>query len=144
GVPTPVSTEHFATSADVHLVLGHIPPSLYTCDTPDRKEKTRTASLRRLARVVCADLDEIGEGGAQQIAEQFWAIQRDLICCNVKKIAERSGTKEIIIAGIGAPLFLRELGGTDLNRELGSAADVLPAFAVREVAKARNIWTFCP
>lgn len=144
GVRTPVSTEHFATSADVHLVLGHIPPSLYTCDTPDRKEKTRKASLRRLARVVCADLDEIGEGGAQQIAEQFWAIQRDMICSNVKKIAKRSGTKEIIVAGIGAPLVSRELGGKDLNRELGSAADVLPAFAVREVAKARNIWTFCP
>jgi probable H4MPT-linked C1 transfer pathway protein len=139
GVPTPVSTEYFASSADVHLVLGHIPASLYTCDTPDRKEKTRKASLRRLARVVCADLDEIGEGGAQQIAEQFWAIQRDLICSNVKKVAERSGTKEIIVAGTGAPLFSRELGGKDLNLELGSAADALPAFAVREVVKARNI-----
>jgi hypothetical protein len=139
GVPTPVSTEYFASSADVHLVLGHIPASLYTCDTPDRKEKTRKASLRRLARVVCADLDEIGEGGAQQIAEQFWAIQRDLICSNVKKVAERSGTKEIIVAGTGAPLFSRELGGKDLNLELGSAANALPAFAVREVVKARNI-----
>jgi len=139
GVLTPVSTEYFASSADVHLVLGHIPASLYTCDTPDRKEKTRKASLRRLARVVCADLDEIGEGGAQQIAEQFWAIQRDLICSNVKKVAERSGTKEIIVAGTGAPLFSRELGGKDLNLELGSAADALPAFAVREVVKARNI-----
>jgi probable H4MPT-linked C1 transfer pathway protein len=139
GVPTPVSTEYFAASADVHLVLGHITPDLYTCDTPDRKEKTSTASLRRLARVVCADLDEIGTGGAQQIAEQFWAVQRDMICSQTKKIANSSGAKEIIVAGIGALLFSRELGGTDLTRELGSAADALPAFAVRELANAGNI-----
>jgi probable H4MPT-linked C1 transfer pathway protein len=133
GVPTPVSTEYFAASADVHLVLKR-----YTCDTPDRKEKTCTASLRRLARVVCADLDEIGTGGAQQIAEQFWAVQRDMICSQTKKIAHSSGAKEILVAGIGAPLFSRELGGTDLTRELGPAADALPAFAVRELAKAGN------
>jgi (4-(4-[2-(gamma-L-glutamylamino)ethyl]phenoxymethyl)furan-2-yl)methanamine synthase len=139
GVPTPVSTEYFAASADVHLVLGHITPSQYSCDTPDRKEKTRDASLRRLARVVCADLAEIGTGGAQEIAEQFWAVQRDMICRQVKKVVKSSRLKEIIVAGIGAPLFSRELGGTDLTRELGPAADALPAFAVREVAKDRNI-----
>jgi probable H4MPT-linked C1 transfer pathway protein len=139
GVPTPVSTEYFATSADVHLVLGHISPLLYSCDTPDRKEKTCTASLRRLARVVCADLDEIGIIGAQQIAQQFWIVQRDMICSQTKKIAHSSGAKVIIVAGIGAPLFSRELGGRDLTRELGPAADALPAFAVRELAKAGNI-----
>ncbi|MDD1683399.1 MAG: H4MPT-linked C1 transfer pathway protein [Methanoregula sp.] len=136
GVPTPVSTEYFAISADVHLVLGHITPDRYTCDTPDRKEKNRTTSLRRLARVVCADLDEIGTEGAEQIAEQFWAVQRTLICNQVKTIADSSGAKEIIVAGIGALLFSRELGGTDLTRELGPAADALPAFAVRELANA--------
>jgi probable H4MPT-linked C1 transfer pathway protein len=139
GVPTPVSTEYFATSADVHLVLGHITPELYICETPDRKEKNRVASLRRLTRVVCADLDEIGTEGAEQVAEQFWAIQRDMICGQVRKMVKLSRSQEIIVAGIGAPLFARELGGTDLTRELGPAADALPAFAVREVAKARNI-----
>ncbi len=138
GVPTPVSTEYFATSADAHLVLGHITPDLYTCDTPDRKEKTRLASLRRLARVVCADLDEIGSEGAEQIADQFWAVQRDLICGQVKKVATATAAKEIIVAGIGAPIFSAELGGTDLSRELGPASDALPAFAVRELAKARK------
>jgi (4-(4-[2-(gamma-L-glutamylamino)ethyl]phenoxymethyl)furan-2-yl)methanamine synthase len=139
GVSTPVSTEYFAASADVHLVLGHITPDRYTCDTPDRKEKTRAASLRRLARVVCADLNEIGIDGAQQIAEQFWAVQCDMICSQVKTVARSSGAKEIIVAGIGAPLFSRELDGTDLTFELGPAADALPAFAVREIAEAGNI-----
>jgi hypothetical protein len=138
GVPTPVSTEYFAASADVHLVLGHITPLLYSCDTPDRREKTREASLRRLARVVCADLDEIGTEGAEQIAEQFWIFQRDMICRQVRKVVQSSGAEEIIIAGIGAALFSAELGATDLTCELGPAADALPAFAVRELAGTRH------
>jgi probable H4MPT-linked C1 transfer pathway protein len=139
GISTPVSTEYFATSADVHLVLGHITPDRYTCETPDRKEKTRTASLRRIARVVCADLDEIGVKGTEEIADQFWSVQRDIICSQVEKIKKSSGAKEVIVAGIGAPLFSHELGGTDLTRELGPSADALPAFAVRELALAKNI-----
>jgi probable H4MPT-linked C1 transfer pathway protein len=140
GVTTPVSTEYFAASADVHLVLGHIRPDSYTCDTPDKKEKTKDASLRRLARVVCADLDEIGVKGAEEIAEQFWAVQHDMVCGQVEKVAGSCKAKEIIIAGIGAPLFSAELGGTDLTRELGPAADALPAYAVREIARKKGIF----
>jgi len=136
GIPTPVSTEYFAASADAHLVLGHITPGLYTCDTPDHKEKTRAASLRRLARVVCSDLDEIGVDGAEQIARQFWEFQRGMICDQVRNVMESSSARTIIVAGIGAPLFARELDGIDLTQEFGPAADALPAFAVRNLALA--------
>jgi len=135
GVVTPVSSEYFATSADAHLVLGHITPAQYSCDTPDKKEKTRSAALRRLARVVCADPGEIGTDGAYQIAEQFWEKQRELICNQVGRVAAASAARQIIVGGIGASLFSRELGGTDLATELGSYADVLPAYSVREVAQ---------
>jgi probable H4MPT-linked C1 transfer pathway protein len=134
GTETPVSTEYFAVSADAHLVLGHITPAMYTCDAPDRKAKSVAASLRRLARVVCADLDEIGEGGAVQIAQEFWNMQKGIISRGVERVVEEVKAEEIIVAGTGAPLFARELGGIDLTKELGSAADALPAFAVREVA----------
>lgn len=133
-VVTPVSSEYFAAGADAHLVLGHITPAQYTCETPDRKEKTRFAALRRLARVVCADLDEIGTEGAVQIAEQFWETQRALICNQVRRVADRSRAREIVVGGIGAHLFAEELGGIDLASELGPFADTLPAFSVREVA----------
>jgi hypothetical protein len=141
GLNTPVSAEYFAASADVHLVLGHIAPSQYTSDTPDKKEKTRTASLRRLARVVCADLNEIGENGARQIAEQFWEKQRELICSQVQRVAAESAVQDIIVAGIGSYLFSRELGGVDLAGVLGSFADALPAYAVREVALRDSVFS---
>jgi probable H4MPT-linked C1 transfer pathway protein len=134
GIATPVSTEYFAASADVHLVLGHITPHEYTCPAPDNGEKTLSGALRRLARVVCADIDEIGEEGARQIARQFWQIQRSLITRAVGHALFRSGAERVVTAGIGADLFARELGGTMLNRELGAVSDALPAYAVREVA----------
>ncbi|MGA2161121.1 MAG: hydantoinase/oxoprolinase family protein [Methanoregula sp.] len=134
GGETPVSTEYFAASADVHLVLGHITQDEYTCDTPDHKEKTPEASLRRLARVVCADLEEIGKTGALQIAEAFWERQRALVCDTVRRVADESSAPSVIVAGVGAALFARACGGTNLVRVIGPAADALPACAVREVA----------
>jgi (4-(4-[2-(gamma-L-glutamylamino)ethyl]phenoxymethyl)furan-2-yl)methanamine synthase len=134
GIPTPVSTEYFAASADVHLVLGHITPGEYSCDTPDHKEKTRDASLRRLARVVCADLEEIGLDGAIAIAQAFWDRQRSLIGETVAQVKRESGASSVIVAGIGAGIFAQECDGIDLAKGLGPEADALPAHAVREVA----------
>jgi len=138
GTPTPVSTEYFAASADAHLVLDHISENDYSCDTPDHKEKTREASLRRLARVVCADLEEIRENGARQIAEAFWEQQQALVCDAVKRVAEDTGTPSIVVAGLGSALFARVLRGIDLSQVMGPAADALPAYAVREVALRKH------
>jgi hypothetical protein len=135
GVETPVSTEYFATSADAHLILGHIGVDSYTCEAPDRKEKTMEASRRRLARVVCADIAEIGNAGAVTIAQAFWDRQRALVCGQVHRVLQESGATGVVTAGIGAALFADACGGTDLTKVLGPAADALPAFAVREVAR---------
>ncbi|WP_292520836.1 hydantoinase/oxoprolinase family protein [Methanoculleus sp.] len=134
GTVTPVSTEYFAASADAHLVLGHITPEDYTCPAPDNGEKTVDAALRRLARVVCADIDEIGSSGAVQVARQFWEAQRTLVVRAVGRALFQSGAEQVITAGIGADLFARELGGITLNQEIGAVSDALPAYAVREVA----------
>lgn len=134
GTVTPLSSEYFAISADAHLVLGHITPAQYTCDTPDKKDKTKKAALRRLARVACADLDEIGNDGAYQIAKQFWEKQLGLIYDQVQCVAAQFAARQIIVGGIGAHLFSYELDGIDLTKKLGPYADALPAFSVREVA----------
>lgn len=134
-IPTPVSAEYFAASADAHLVLGHINLTDYTCDTPDGKGKDRESCLRRLARVVCSDLEEIGEVGAMQVAGEFWRVQGAMIREAVSDAQKRSGARTILTAGIGAGLLAPYLGALDLSRELGPVADALPAFAVMEVFK---------
>jgi probable H4MPT-linked C1 transfer pathway protein len=136
GLPTPISSEHFAITADVHLLLGHITPEEYTCETPDGAAPTRDASIRRIARLVCADPDEAGgENGLQQIAEQIGQMEFELIVNAVRRVEKASGTSGIVCAGIGGRRLASLLGGLDLAHELGWVADALPAHAVREVAQ---------
>ncbi len=135
GVNTPLSTEFFSQSADAHVVLGHIAQGLYTCDTPDKGPKDRISSLRRLARTVCADLEEIGEAGAMEIARAFWEVQRSIIVKGIRLAREKTGAGTVLTAGIGASLIAPPAGGEDLSRRCGPVADALPAFAVREVAQ---------
>ena len=134
GIMTPFSTEYFACSGDAHFVLGSIGSEEYSSATPDGKEVSREACLRRLARMVCADLEEIGEEGALKIAESFWAAQRDLVCTAVEKVREDVGADILLVGGIGSSTFAPLLGGVDLTAELGIPADALPAYAVREIA----------
>jgi probable H4MPT-linked C1 transfer pathway protein len=135
GKETGTSPELFAISADAHLVLGHIAPESYTCPTPDRRRTTQEDALRRLARVVCADLGEIGAEGAREIAEQFWDAQRRAILGSIHRAAKEHRTREVITAGIGSALIAGITGGLDLREVLGDVVDALPAYAVKEVAQ---------
>jgi hypothetical protein len=137
GVPTPACPEFFAISADVHLVLSHIREEEYTVATPDGKGKDRVSALRRLARVVCADLEEIGEEGACAVAREFWTVQRDLLTHAVRRVAGTGVPPRVLCAGTGAGLLSGIFGGRNLAVDLGPASDALPACAVREVAARR-------
>lgn len=134
GTDTLISSECFAVSADVHLVLGHINTKDYSIPAPDGAEKSIEASMHRLARLVCADLEEIGMTGAETIARQFWKEQRRLIHTRITNLMDESGSRTVVTAGIGSGLCHEEFGGTDLRDELGDMCDALPAYAVRGIA----------
>jgi hypothetical protein len=138
GVPTPVCPEFFAISADVHLVLSHINGEEYSVPAPDGKGKDRVAALKRLARMVCADLEEIGEEGAYAIARACWEAQRELLVRAVRRVAPGAPAAQVLCAGVGAPLLSGLTGGLNLADELGPVSDALPAYAVREVAARRR------
>jgi probable H4MPT-linked C1 transfer pathway protein len=62
----PVASECFASSADVHLVLGHI--ETYDGPTPDGRPGTVEFARERIARLVCADAEQLPAGEIDAIA----------------------------------------------------------------------------
>ncbi|HJJ42018.1 MAG TPA: H4MPT-linked C1 transfer pathway protein [Methanocorpusculum sp.] len=130
GVETPFSSEYFACSGDAHFVMGNISRDDYTSATPDGRDVSYDACLRRLSRTVCADLEEIGEKEAVSIAEKICNSQKDLIKKAVEKVLYESGSDRIITAGIGSKYYAEVLGGVDLTEETKIPADALPAYAV--------------
>ena len=135
GVDTPISTEYFASTGDAYVSLGMIDAALFTAETADRKGTDRFSCLRRLARVVCADLEEIGEKGALDIAVTVTKTQEQLVTGKVHDCLHRFPASPIIVAGIGSAVASRWLGGIDLAQIPGLYADALPAWAVKKVAE---------
>lgn len=133
GKETPVSTEYFASTGDAYVALGLIPEVLFTAETADKKGVDRISCLRRLARVVCADLEEIGEDGAGDIAREIVKTQNLIITDAVSKAVHMHQAGCVIVAGIGSFIAAGWVNGTDLADTIGAYADALPAYAVREV-----------
>ncbi|MFB3765054.1 MAG: hydantoinase/oxoprolinase family protein [Methanotrichaceae archaeon] len=136
GNSVPLSPELFAITADAYLALGEIAREDYGCDTPDGAEKSRDASLRRLARDVCADLEEIGEAGAFAIAEQVQDRQQRLLMNAIQRQAKKHQLKSVVAAGIGEWIIARaaiSLGMSciRLSERYGkNISDIFPAYAV--------------
>lgn len=133
GCDTPVSTEYFSSTGDAFVALGIISQEMFTADTADRKGTDRTSCLRRLARVVCADLEEIGEEGACDVARMVVQTQKMLISTAIRKVAEQYQVENIIVAGVGSGIVSGWARGVDLTGTFGEYSDALPAYAVRKM-----------
>jgi hypothetical protein len=131
--PCRVSSEKFALSADVHLVLGHISEDEYTCDTADGRNKNRKDSLARLARVICADSEMLNETEIVDLACEVYDAQLDAISAGIEQVAQTHHITDIpkhnypvTVAGLGRKFLAAEaskkLGFTkihDLEDTLG-------------------------
>lgn len=134
GYSVRVSTEFFACSGDAHLLLKMITPEEYTTATPDSRSPSWEDSLRRMARMVCADPEEIGDEQVIQIARAYVEEEEALITRCVDEAFHRYHCEGIITAGIGSHLLSCWLPAVDLNNEMGPFSDAMPAWAVREAA----------
>jgi len=80
-----VSSELFALSADVHLVLKNISVTDYTSETADGRGKTLAEAYARLARVVCADTDMLTTKEITQMAKYIHEQQINQIAQGIVK-----------------------------------------------------------
>lgn len=143
GTIVQISPEFFAITADAYLVSGRISPEQYSCDTPDGFGKDRASALRRLARTVCADLDEIGESRAVSIAQQTVDLQLEIVTQAIEKQSAKHHLNNVVATGIGERIIARasrSLGKNCvcLSENYGKLiSDVFPAYAVAKLLEDR-------
>ncbi len=131
-----VSSELFAITADAYVVLGLISPDKYTCDTPDGAGKAIVDARRRLARVVCADLTEIGESDIFSISNQIMEKQIHDIKQALFIVSKRQGVIKVVACGLGEFLAKKAAQGCGfeiilLSEKYGAElSKVFPAYAV--------------
>ena len=136
GADVPTAPELFAITADAYLALGEISGDSVRCDAPDGAGKDHLSAKRRLARLVCADLEELGEAGAMAIAEQVRERQLDLLVRAIYRQSEVHGLEQVAAAGIGERIIahacdLLGLQCIRLSEKYGKRiSDIFPAYAV--------------
>ncbi len=136
------ASELFATTADAYLLLGKINEDMYTCETADGAGRSKTDAMRRIARLVCADLSEITEEEIYEIACQVKDKQISVLVKAIFEVAERNGLKRIAAAGLGE--FLIKEAAERLGFEFISVSEqwgeeiskVFPAYAAARLLDA--------
>ncbi len=135
----PSSPEYFSIIGDALVITGDLNEDEYTCETPDGRGKRREDCLRRIARIVCCDLSELGEDNAVKIAFQAKQRLKEIITRGIRKIFNIYGIDLVIGTGIGE--FIIEMATETLDLEYISIGKkygkgisrVFPAFAVAKL-----------
>src|SRR3954471_18629054 len=135
----PVSSEYFAISADVHLVLGRLAPEAYDCPTPDGRPATLGFARERIARLVCSDCEQLGAGEIDAIAAFVYAEQLRQIEDAARRVQRPlPAAAPVVAAGAGAAMA-REVAAR-LGRTVAEApwsAEVAPAAALAALLSER-------
>jgi probable H4MPT-linked C1 transfer pathway protein len=142
GFLIPVSSEFFAQSGDVHLVLGNLKPEEYIVDTPDGRGVSILEASARIARVLCADLEMLSFNEIKSIANYIYEAQLNQILNGLKMLLKsfkvNFRTKLAYTTGLGreflASKALKKAGFNhikDLSDFIGvMGAKATPAFAL--------------
>ncbi|MFI4877162.1 MAG: hydantoinase/oxoprolinase family protein [Blastopirellula sp. JB062] len=75
GADCPLAAEFFATSLDIFLVMGLIDEATENHETADNRPATREFAKSRLARMVCADAEELTWTEVNEMARELFRKQ---------------------------------------------------------------------
>lgn len=139
-----VSSELFALSGDIHVILGHITSEQYTSETADGRGKTRPEAFARLARLVCADTEMLTEQELIIIAKHIYEKQVEQVTAGLSKVykrAKQTATTKVpvLTAGLGKDFLASkaaEKAGVDVVMDLAGLLPKEVAFAVPAVGVA--------
>jgi probable H4MPT-linked C1 transfer pathway protein len=130
----PVASEHFAISADVHLVLGDLEPAAYGCPTPDGRPATVELARERIARLVCSDVEQLDDAEIDAIAAFLADAQLRQIEDAARRV-QRPLPPEAPVVAVGSGAFLARAVAGRLARTVAPwDGDVGPAAALAALA----------
>ncbi len=141
-----LSAELFAIVADAFILTEDISQSEYTVETPDGRGKSKEECLNRLARMFCADIDEIGESFVVEFAREIKRKVVRMISETIEKHLSDYNLETIIGCGVGG--FLIEEAMMEMNRIqveyvslrkiYGEVSDLFPSFAMANLVAREN------
>ncbi|HEX4262557.1 MAG TPA: hydantoinase/oxoprolinase family protein [Acetobacteraceae bacterium] len=110
GAWTPLACEYFASSADIHRILGELPEGADLLPAADGREKTVAASVARLARMVGRDAADASAGEWRALAAFLAEAQLRSVADAAALVLSRAALPEaapVIGCGIGRHLAAR-------------------------------------
>jgi len=138
----PLASELFAISGDVHLILGQLAPDAYTCPAPDGRPASVEHARARVARLVCADAEQLAPAEIDAIAAHLHTEQVRAIEAAARQAGARtSDDAPVVPLGVGA--FLAREVADRLGRPIAELEwsaperDAAPAAALAELAASR-------
>lgn len=145
-----LAAEFFATTLDVHLLLGTIPEDEADLETANGRPATRSAAHDRLARMLCADRQEVAIEDAVQIARFLADVQRQRLAGALDRVVHRmpGECQSVVVSGSGAFLARQLADGhrrTSMARKISlddilspGIAEAACAYAAAQLAKTAN------
>jgi hypothetical protein len=130
-----LSPEPFAFSADVYLALGRITPDQVTFPTADGHPANRRAALARMARLLCADLDALGEEPVVEAARFLESAQIGALERAARQVLSRTagaadvggeGGPSPVVVATGVGRFLAARLSARLERPCRDLSTLIP------------------
>ena len=119
-----VASELFAQTADVYTVLDLIGEDDYICDTFDGESKSKIDCAKRIARVVCADLEMLSMDEIVEMCKFIHQKQIEQIADGLKQVHETQNLDLIVTTGLGKDILDKKAAEL-LGLEVKSMGDIL-------------------
>ena len=130
-----VSAEAFALAGDVHYWNGDLAAGDYSCATPDGRPVTREFTRERLARIVCADREQLDDHAIDRIAAHVALVQVARTAAALERTRAHLPPDALVVtAGVGA--FIAERAARRIGTPCVSLAVALGADAARAAPAA--------
>lgn len=119
GLPTGLAAELFASTLDLYLILGDIPPEPTDLSTADGRPATVEAARDRLARMIGADREDFSIDDARELATAADRVLTDRLVEEARRacLATVGPPQAAIVAGSGE--FLAARVARELNPPSG-------------------------